>query len=116
MVAQSNVFRPGQRVMVYDYSLFKDDVKTPFIQLFRPATVVCWYGKPEVHYPVCDLKLGPYPNLVDVIFDHRPNQVSHGHFGDGVETWESLNDPNRASKWASRELLTQVKLLAKARL
>jgi hypothetical protein len=26
-----------------------------------------------------------YPDLVDVVFDHRPDAVSRGHFTDGVK-------------------------------
>ena len=93
------IFKPGQRVMVYDYSLFKNDKDTPCLQLTLPATVVCWYGKQIKYYPINDFSLGPYESLVDVIFDHRPNQVSHGHFGDGVETVESLFDKELSKKF-----------------
>ena|ERR1035437_205080 len=87
------VFKPGDRVLVYDASLFKDDVSTPCLELERPATVVCWYGEVEKHYPINDFTLGPYESLVDVVFDHRPNKISRGHFGDGVEKLEYLLDP-----------------------
>jgi hypothetical protein len=68
---------PGSRVLVFDSCLFKDDVKTPLSYTVRPATVVCRYGcygqsRLTRHYK--------YPDLVDVVFDHRPLTVSTGHF------------------------------------
>ncbi len=71
---------PGSRVMIFDASLFKDDVSTPLSHTMRPATVVCRYGKRQATYCDGDITLGPYPDLVDVVFDHRPETVSHGHF------------------------------------
>jgi hypothetical protein len=79
------MFKPGERVLVYDCSQFKDDYTTPCLQLELPATVVCWYGEKT--------NWGTYPDLVDVVFDHRPEYISHGHFGDGVEKLEYLLDP-----------------------
>jgi len=40
--------------------------------------VIRWYGKYNLD-PTWN-----YPNLLDVIFDHRPNDISHGHFTDYV--------------------------------
>ena len=70
----------GDRVLVYDYRDFINDWATPCDMLMRPATVVCRYGK------VVDYGSGPcyYPDLVDVVFDHRPGVVSCGHFTDRV--------------------------------
>ena len=79
------VFVAGDRVLVYDYTLFKNDVDTPSRELTKPATVVRWYGRPETHYKICDMRLGPYPSLIDVVFDHRPQRESCGHFTDHVE-------------------------------
>jgi len=74
---------PGDRVKVFDYSLFEDDIKTPLAVTFKPATVVCRYGKKTDGIS----GNGPwlYPDLVDVQFDHRPERISHGHFTNGVE-------------------------------
>lgn len=108
----NKVFKPGDRVLCYDSSLFKDDKSTPCLDLTRPATVVCWYGSPIRKYSK-DLILGPYPSLVDVIFDHRPNSVSHGHFGDGVETIETLLDPQINKRYKPEYL---PRLIEKARL
>lgn len=69
---------PGTRVMVFDHRLFEDDVSTPLSHTIRPATVKRWYGKISDRY-------GTYPNLIDVKFDHRPDDVSRGHFADHVE-------------------------------
>ena len=90
---------PGDRVIVFDSSLFKDDVSTPLSHTMRPATVVCRYGyHPFWHLLHFDyphesyVELYPggyevwkYPDLVDVRFDHRPEQISHGHFTNGVK-------------------------------
>lgn len=103
----SKVFLPGDRVLAYDSSLFKDDKSTPCLDLTRPATVVCWYGCPIRKYSD-DLILGPYPNLVDVIFDHKPDRVSHGHFGDGVETLETLCDPQLNKRYRPEHLLGMI--------
>ena len=97
--------------MVYDSSLFKNDKDTPCLQLMLPATVVCWYGQMITHYPINDFSLGPYEGLVDVIFDHRSAYVSHGHFGDGVETVESLYTEEAERKYRPEYL---PKLRAKA--
>lgn len=70
---------PGARVLVFDHLLYRDDVSTPRSFTMRPATVVARYGKRSQYNPSWI-----YPDLVDVLFDHRPN-VSHGHFTDYVE-------------------------------
>lgn len=71
----------GDRVLVYDYRGFKNDVETPRSVLIRPAVVVCRYGY------ITDYGSGPcrYPDLLDVVFDHRPGEVSRGHFTEYVE-------------------------------
>lgn len=74
---------PGCRVLVFDSTLFKDDKSTPLSFTERPATVIQRYGKLEYDYG--DFSLGPYPDLLDVSFDHRPTRISHGHFTDGVK-------------------------------
>ena len=92
---------PGDRVLVFDSSLFKDDISTPLSFTERPATVVCRYGyhsfwrlnKFELQrclsgtsdlYPG-GYEVWKYPDLVDVQFDHRPERISHGHFTTGVK-------------------------------
>jgi hypothetical protein len=75
---------PGSRVMVFDHRLYKDDFSTPLSETMRPATVVCRYGS-KVWYPRFMTKPWLYPDLVDVVFDHRPDAVSRGHFTDGVK-------------------------------
>jgi len=72
-------FIPGDRVIVFDHRLWEDDKSTPPEKTFKPATVVCHYG--------CKSMMGHwnYPSLIDIRFDHRPSQVSRGHFTDYVE-------------------------------
>lgn len=77
---EEKIFKPGDRVMVFDYTLFKDDKTTPLSYTVRPATIVRWYGSPVQHFPINDCTLGPYESLIDVVFDHRPERESHGHF------------------------------------
>lgn len=72
---------PGTRVIVFDSRLYKDDVSTPLSHTMRPATVKQWYGK-RCSRPGCGTVDG---NLVDVEFDHRPGEVSKGHFADRLE-------------------------------
>lgn len=74
----------GTRVLVFDNRLYKNDLVTPLTMTMKEATVVCRYGRPITKYSD-DLTLGPYPDLVDVVFDHRPNEISKGHFTNGVE-------------------------------
>jgi hypothetical protein len=69
---------PGTRVKVFDHRLFVDDKSTPLSVTMKPATVVCWYGY--------ESRFGRYSDLIDVVFDHRPDEVSHRHFSDGVLT------------------------------
>lgn len=69
---------PGDRVMVYDSSLFKNDIDTPVSMITKPATVICRYGK-QTRYQG-DETPTYYEDLCDVLFDHRSESVSHGHF------------------------------------
>lgn len=69
-------FPVGTRVIVFDSTLYKNDKITPLSMTMLPATVVKWYDITS-----------PLPNggtitenVIDVIFDHRPEEVSHGHF------------------------------------
>ena len=65
-------FIPGDRVLVFDPSLWIDDKKTPLSVTIKLATVVCHYGLSK-----------EYPSLLDVVFDHS-SKVSKGHFTTGV--------------------------------
>lgn len=78
---------PGDRVVVFDHRLFKDDFTTPLTITMRPATVVCRYGQ-KVFYPSSMDKPWTYPDLCDVLFDHRPEEVSKAHFTYGVRPLE----------------------------
>jgi len=79
----SDKILPGARVRVFDSTLFKNDVETPLSYTIRSATVVCRYGMPRKDYGN-GLVLGPYPDLIDVVFDHRP-ELSRCHFTHVVE-------------------------------
>jgi len=79
---QQNI-QHGDRVLVYDSRDFINDKVTPVSMLMRPATVVCRYGC-KTRYSGMDEDC-VYPDLVDVLFDHRPERISHGHFTEGVD-------------------------------
>lgn len=68
---------PGDRVLAFDHLLYRDDVSTPCSVTVRPATVLARYGTESKRF-------GRYPDLVDLLFDHRPEQSSYGHFTHGV--------------------------------
>jgi hypothetical protein len=69
---------PGDRVLVFDPQLYVDDRKTPLSITMKPATVVRRYGRRSETYQ------GVHPDLVDVLFDHRPERESRAHFTNGV--------------------------------
>ncbi len=75
---------PGDRVLVYDSLLFKNDDDTPVSFCMKPATVVCRYGRIKETYLCGDYSLGPYLDLCDVEFDHRG--LSKAHFTSSIET------------------------------
>ncbi len=79
---------PGSRVMVFDPRLFVNDRDTPLSVTMKPATVVCRYGRVKAVLLGGDLILGPYPDLIDVVFDHRPERVSVGHFCENIKEIE----------------------------
>ena len=70
---------PGDRVLVFDHRLYKNDRQTPLTTTMRPATVIRYYGK------YCKGLQCFYPDLIDVVFDHRPQQESKGHFLTSIE-------------------------------
>lgn len=78
--SEGTMIVPGSRVLVFDHLLFVDDKSTPISVTMKPAIVLRRYGRR------CHPALGNwcYPDLVDVQFDHRPNE-SHCHFTEGVE-------------------------------
>jgi hypothetical protein len=73
---------PTDRVIVFDGWLWSSQ-KKPANQCFLPATVVCRYGY-KYKVPDNSGRIWTYEDCVDVIFDHRPERVSKGHFTSGV--------------------------------
>jgi hypothetical protein len=73
---QGPKFNPGDRVLVFDRTLYKNDKDTPLVVTMQPATVIKQYARLETSF-------GDYENLVDVTFDHD-GRVSRGHFGDAI--------------------------------
>ena len=86
---------PGDRIFVFDNFLYKDDIQTPLSFTMRSATIVRRYGTHRAWRGLRSLarqNLYPgfydtwkYPDMVDVIFDHRPG-ISRGHFTSGVKS------------------------------
>jgi hypothetical protein len=76
---------PGTRVKVFDHRLFINDVSTPLKTTMRAATVKKWYGE-RCGWPNKGAVNG---NLIDVEFDHRPEEVSKGHFADHIEVLDA---------------------------
>lgn len=74
-------FFPGTRVLVFDPSIYYDDISTP--NCIKPATVVCWYASRSTITNLVD------ESLIDVIFDHRPDRISRAHFTYCVEVLDS---------------------------
>ncbi len=63
-----NIFKKGDRIKVFDPSLFIDDIKTPLSTTMQNCTVLKFYTtKDNRHY------------LVDVRFDYN-NKISCCHF------------------------------------
>ena len=77
LTPEQNAIMPGNRVLCFDPSLFKDDKKTPLTKTVKPGTVVKRYGTYN------KFNHGNYPDLCDIKFDHKEN-ISKGHFTDGL--------------------------------
>jgi hypothetical protein len=73
----------GDRVLVFDSLLYKDDVSTPPSHTIRVATVACRYRLKQAAKANWPERI--YDDLCDVVFDHRPDVVSKAHFTYGVK-------------------------------
>jgi len=80
LVAEDVAFVEGDRVLMFDGSLYVDDVKTPLYVTMKAATVIRHYGRKKI--PGCDWSWDE-PSLIDVRFDHD-GRLSRGHFTGGV--------------------------------
>lgn len=67
-----NALMPGDRVFCHNYHGYG------FLKEYYPATIVARYGKREYGRT--------YSDLCDVVFDHKPETVSHGHFTSYLRT------------------------------
>jgi len=78
---------PYDRVECFDSRLYIDDIKTPLSTTVRKGTVIRRYGYvSEYMLKEHGVEASRYPDMVDIIFDYRPEQVSKGHFTTGVKT------------------------------
>ena len=68
---------PGDRVLVFDPRLYKDDKITPPAYTFRPATVKRYYRDNN-------------ESLIDVVFDYD-GRLSRGHFTWGVRRLKGIS-------------------------
>ena len=67
--------KKGSRIKLFDFRLFIDDKTTPPSMTFKPATVIKRH--PNAHHEE--------DTLVDVKFDHRPDEISKCHFIWGIQ-------------------------------
>ena len=70
----------GIRLKIFDNTLYIDDKTTPLSVTMKPATIQ------KVYFDKIHGRL-----LADVIFDHRPDKVSKGHFID-IYNFEDVED------------------------
>jgi hypothetical protein len=70
--------KEGDRVIVFDAQLWHEP-EASALDAYKPATIVRRYSETSKHSGY------HYPDLIDVVFDHRPEKVSKGHFTTGVE-------------------------------
>lgn len=77
-----NTYFPGTRVKVFDSRIYKDDISTPLSVTIKSATVVRWYGRLQQRFSDGST-LGPYPSLIDVIFDGETTE-SKAHFANNT--------------------------------
>lgn len=74
---------PGDKVLVFDNRLYKDDRATPLSTTMKLATVIRRYGYRFREVLCGELVDWKYPDCLDVVFDHD-GRTSHGHFTDSV--------------------------------
>jgi hypothetical protein len=77
----------GDRVLVFDNRLFKNDIETPLSVTMKPATVVKVHGCISVD-DANKILPQTYADTIDVVFDHRPHETSRGHFANFSHTLE----------------------------
>lgn len=82
-----------RRVKVFDHRLFRNDKATPLKVTMRRATIVKRYSLTRNCQTFVDRYRYHYDDLVDVVFDHRPNEISRGHFAYAVKP---LSNPRKA--------------------
>jgi hypothetical protein len=92
---------PGTRVKVFDHLLYKNDKVTPLSDTMKDATVVRHYGSLVERYSD-DLILGPYPSCIDVVFDHRPDKISKGHFTYAIRIFSPWFDLDFIARYNKR--------------
>lgn len=61
--------------LVFDNQTYINDVVTP--NNWKPGTIIRRYGFESK-------TLGKYPDVVDVVFDSRPDKESKSHFTDNI--------------------------------
>ena len=70
----------GSRVLVFDHTLYVNDIKTPLSVTMRSATVISRYGFISKYIEKeHGREAAKYPDCCDVIFDHS-GRVSRVHF------------------------------------
>lgn len=65
------------RALIFDPSLWRNDKDTPPFMTWKAATVIRLRQVVGAN--------GETELVVDVVFDHRPSQVSHSHFFEHIK-------------------------------
>jgi hypothetical protein len=89
---------PGDRVLVSESTLYRNDIDTPWRSLLRPGTVMARYGILAYTYDKENAErygegiMGPYPDYVDIEMDEvRPTgDKKNGSFTYGVIKIQSM--------------------------
>lgn len=76
---RNNNLKVGDRVLVFDHLLYKNDEETPLSVTMKQATIVQRYGAKTFPSLPGFGKEYAYPDLVDIKFDHR-EEISKGYF------------------------------------
>jgi precorrin-4 methylase len=78
--------KEGSRVKVFDHRLYEDDRSTPLSVTMRVATIKKVYQEDaHTHYKYST-------PVADVVFDHRPDEISKGHFINVMEELEQSQE------------------------
>ena len=83
MSKEVQVFKIGDKVLVFDHTLYRDDISTPLSVTMKAAKVILGnYAKETISITEYGTKTKVDIDLVDVEFEHRG--FSKGHFASTI--------------------------------